>query len=297
MNNKEFEDEYRKLKKQAVPDLWNRIEPNLKEHPEQRQVVHKIPIRKQLGGLTAVAAATVFLVLGTVNYQRENAGKTSTVMNQDLDGITATTEAYAHENVELVAYQPLKVPDQAVTVPEDTQYFSEAILGDTELLCGGRVVKAELEEDVSGRAVKVVYEIEIDKIYYAEDYMTNIKTITVKSPIVKTEGDEAYILYQLQKDGVYLLPLKTEEGHWELLYPFAPQVQIVEEGAYLFHSGYVNLVNNNTSVVAGEQEGMNDYYYDRMRLRNDDEFIYEFISLVEEMRNKGGEKNEKKTDN
>ena len=53
------------------------------------------------------------------------------------------------------------------------------------------------------------------------------------------------------------------------------------DGAYLFHSGYASLVTEDTSVVIGIQEGENDYYYDRMLLREDGNFLSDFVSLVE----------------
>ena len=73
----------------------------------------------------------------------------------------------------------------------------------------------------------------------------------------------------------------NEDGVWELLYPFAPQIQVTGDGAYLFHSGYASLVSSEASVVIGSQEGESDYYYDRMLLRDDDNFLSDLISLVE----------------
>ena len=35
MDEKQLELEYRNMKRQAAPDLWDRIEKNLKEHPER----------------------------------------------------------------------------------------------------------------------------------------------------------------------------------------------------------------------------------------------------------------------
>lgn len=194
---------------------------------------------------------------------------------------SAVSGVVYYDNLQLAAYQPMAVPENAVTVPEDTEYFSEAILGDTGLLCGGTVESVELEYNESGKAVKVVYEVTLDKVYYSEDYTAGMDTLTVKSPIVETEGDEAYVLYQLQEGGTYLLPLEKRDGVWELLYPFAPQIQVTGDGAYLFHSGYASLVSGDTSVVVGNQESANDYYYDRMLLRKDDNFLSDFISLVE----------------
>ena len=81
----------------------------------------------------------------------------------------------------------------------------------------------------------------------------------------------------------YLLPLaETEaEGHYELLYPFAPQIQMVQGQGYLFHSGYASLVNEDTFVAEKPQEGSGDFYYDRMLMREDDNFLSDLIALIE----------------
>ena len=67
MDEKMLEQEYKKLKQQAAPDLWSRIEMNLAEHPEReakaavsythldvykRQV---IPWEKQEGGQSSAS--------------------------------------------------------------------------------------------------------------------------------------------------------------------------------------------------------------------------------------------------
>ena len=93
-----------------------------------------------------------------------------------------------YRQLQLAAYQPVTVPENALTVPEDYQYFSEAVLKDTELLCGGTVTKVSLEEDSSGRAIKVVYEMTLDQVYYAEDYITGIERITVKVRLSRRMG-------------------------------------------------------------------------------------------------------------
>lgn len=347
MDEKMLEQEYKKLKQQAAPDLWSRIEMNLAEHPEREakavqtqekgktgsaepmtvtkaaehveygrrgKTLRRIPAWRPAYGVAAAAALVVVSVFA--NRQAGNKSMAPEMMMQETmaaaeaapmlpeqeeagaaDEIAAGagSKAFAENGVfagsadgvlsyadlELAAYQPLTVPDEAVTVPEDSSYFSEAILGDTGLLCGGTVTDVALERDEAGRAVKVVYEISLDRVYYSEDYTTGMENLTAKSPIVKTQGDEAYILYQLQKGGTYLLPLENKDGVWELLYPFAPQIQVTGDGAYLFHSGYASLVSSEASVVIGSQEGESDYYYDRMLLRDDDNFLSDLISLVE----------------
>ncbi len=356
MDEKRLAEEYRKLKHQAAPELWSRIEENLQDHPEREggpglrpgeiQESHKVQKFHKVQGIpktwmtrknprvraasmvaaATAAAAVMMVVVPQWRNSRWNMADGGMAQEADLmaeaepeagayletgaypeaetypeagadpaagqgagtnpDGGMAPKKGYAdgvldYGQLQLAAYQPLEVPGPAMVLPEDSQYFSEAVLGETELLCKGTVTSVSLEQDVLGRAVRVVYELKLEQVCYAEDYVVGMDTLTVKSPIVGAEGDEVFILYQLQAGGCYLLPLKKQEGDWELLYPFAPQVQVTGDGAYLFHSGYASLTNEDTILVVGNQEGQNDYYYDRMLLRRDGDFLSEFVSLVE----------------
>ncbi len=359
MDEKQLEQEYRSIKQQAAPDLWDRIERNLKEHPErekagtgQREMVRKKTVsgkgsfRPAYGMAAAAAAILVLVTAAPVMRQRlaeepEAAGagmaagdsgdwpgaapeETAAVTGNETAGGgdiaetgqengTAVPQALAEavpEHVRkegagdkgpgpgssrtgagsrqgmLLSHGPLQVPADAVTVAEDSRYFSEGILADTSLLCGARVVSAELcqaEGDGSGQVSRVVYQVAVDEIWYAEDYVSPMDRIIVESPIIRTQGDTAFVLYQMAVGETYLLPLAgtEKEGHYELLYPFAPQIQMVQEQGYLFHSGYGSLVNEDTSVAVKAQEGANDFYYDRMLMREDDDFLSDLIALIE----------------
>lgn len=398
MDEKQLELEYRNMKRQAAPDLWDRIEKNLKEHPErvvaaaepQKGAVDKTvsigTYKRQKAGRTygmAAAAAAVLVLVAALPAMRQRlikapemsgsgmaaeteaapetwaegeslvtgggaAGDGAVSGNEvagdsaasgpgaaghgpvsgngaagdstasgpgaaghgpvsgdgaagdsararmeaafDGSGIDSAAEDMASgasikngdaKRGTQMAYRPLAVPEQAVTVEEDSRYFSEDILGDTSLLCGGRVLSAALEEDESGRTARVVYEMEVDGIYYAEDYVSSMERITVESPIIQTEGDTAFVLYQLVPGETYLLPLLEADDRYELLYPFAPQIQMTGEQEYLFHSGYASLVTQDTSVAVKTPEGTNDYYYDRMLVREDGNFLSDLVSLIE----------------
>lgn len=336
--DRQFEREYREWKEKEAPDLWGRIECQLKEHPEREGAKVRPGSRRVYGFGLAVAAAAVFVAVlpglsgrlwqrgmdresaagvaentweGPENgqmVQEENGQVIQEETGQVIQEETGEGKAFlAEEGGDFPAQEKdiaartegldggmnpqllevgmdgrLPLPEGAVTVPEDASYFSEAILADTELLCSGTVEGVSLEYDGQGRAVKVVYQVLAGEIHYAQDYLDSQERILVKSPIVKTDGDEAYILYQLKEGSAYLLPLKKEKGEWELIYPFAPQVEILQDGAYLFHSGYASLVNQETRVVAGKREGENDYFYDRMLLRQDEGFLSQFLSLIKE---------------
>lgn len=301
IDEKRLEQEYRRLQKEAAPDLWDRIEGQLREYPEreirttQKRTAVQEPEtgdsranqrirfrRRQWYGL-ATAAAVMAVTFG-VSLVR-NSGQTpmdqAAGMPDSAETVASSPGVVTWKQLSVPAYTALSIPEQARTVPEDAWYFSEDILADTELLCGARIRNVSFEYDSSGNASKVVYDMTIDEVYYAEDYASPAEQIQVKSPIIQTDGDEAYLLYQLQVDGRYLLPLKKQEGIWELLFPFAPQIQVLEQGGYLFHSGYTSLVDDDTAVVVGQQEAANDYYYDRMLFREDDSFLSDFLTLVE----------------
>lgn len=293
IDEKRLEQEYRKLQEQAAPDLWDRIEGKLKEHPERNAIEEIKPVpaggagqKRKKGPVwhrswygLATAAAVIAVTFG-VNLVR-NSGQVTSGVTAGPAMATLAPGVVTWRQLSVPVYTALSVPEQAKTLSEDAWYFSEDILADTELLCEAKVHGVSLEYDDSGNAAKVVYEMTIDEVYYAEDYVSSAELIQVKSPIICSDGDEAYLLYQLQVDGGYLLPLKKQEGSWELLFPFAPQVQILKQGGYLFHSGYASLVDNDTSVVVGQQEAANDYYYDRMLLRTDNRFLSDFLTLVE----------------
>ena len=359
MDEKRLEQKYREIKRQAAPDLWNRIEEGLKVHPERQMAADKEPEeppaerfkiikknRSRIYGMAAAAAAMLAVMIVYPKISGEKAAATEGVnwnsgqetaeagpsmlaagapeTAEPMDrafpeskqseaapgmgnGVTENQAAADRKGedeksragslsggksrlkdgvvhygqLKAAVYQPVTIPQNAVTIPEDAQYFSEAVLRDAQLLCSGTVQSVSFEEDSSGKAVKVVYELILKQVYYAEDYITDMDRIVVKSPIIKTEGDEMYVLYQLQPEGTYLLPLCRNDGDWELLYPFAPQIQVTGDGEYLFHSGYASLVNDSASLVIGSQEGRNDYYYDRMVLRKDEEFLSDLLALVE----------------
>lgn len=319
-----LEQKYKDLMHQAAPDLWSRIEGNLKEHPERVLCQDKekdAPARSENSAtayhtiykwMTFGTAAAVFLLVMVspwfpsvfpvrkhAEIDMELSDGSEAEMGMEAGMASETTAAFDgnalinpemangkeagilyYSQLDLASYTCLSLPAGAVTLPEDTMYFSENILGDTQLLCLGTVTSVSLETDQSGNPASLVYDIRLDSVCYSEDYTTDLDSLTVKSPIVKADHGDNQILYQLQIGASYLIPLKKQSDCWELLFPFAPQVQVTENGAYLFHSGYASLTDSNTFVVVGEQEGANDFYYDRMLLREDEDFLSDFISLV-----------------
>lgn len=347
-----LEREYRQLKRRTAPQLWSRIEGNLKEHPERetgREWEEKEdrkgesrkggrPYRRYeaapgraVFAAAASAAALILLAVAspwysdllslgkraqsavelsegfpagavaaeTSAFAGESRQAEETTAAREAVGVTAADGASVKERgrteggleragvlsvsqLKLAEYESLTLPAGAVTAAEDSMYFSEELLGDTEFLCLGTVTDVSLEAGPSGYPSLLVYEFRVDSVCYSTGYTTGLTHIRVKSPIVGAAGGESRILYQLQVGSSYVLPLKASQEGWELIFPFAPQIQAVPGGGYLFHSGFMSLTDTGTFVVIGQQEGANDFYYDRMLFRDDDHFLSDIISLVAE---------------
>ncbi|GEM_PF-3858646 len=331
MDDKQFEQDYKKMHTQHVPDLWDRIEAGLEEEPDRKIAVWEekpLPLRRSgIYGLAAVASFIILIGGFAVSKQLSKAvlrsGEPDMMMAEAIE-----TEAYkttepagamaagaAEENgtsgelrvadadeaavsdaagapgapaaaeqmpdTVLMSVNNLQIPDNARTVEADASYFSEAVLAETDLLCEATIDSVSFGYDDSGSADHVVYEVSMGEIHYAAGYVTGGESVVVTSPIVRADADEAYLLYQMKPGNTYLLPLKETADSWELIYPFAPQIQLTAERGYVFHSGFTSLVNEQTLVTKGVQEGANDFYYDRMLSRQDDTFLSDLITLVE----------------
>ncbi len=285
----------------AVLAPWNR--PDLAPHPDGVEET------------TAIAAAETTAGCGDgIAYETQGPGSSSDGVSHEGEASGKSGGVFSHEGevseenqkgafssppqdsgpaflitpisysrLSLTPYTPMTVPAQAKTMSYDAVHFSEDILKDTEFLCQGTVTRARLETDQEGNAVMITYDIALDQVYYSQDYVSGADSITVAAPIVPAQADsgsESHVLYQLQPGASYLLPLKRQDQNWQLLCASAPQVQVTREGAYLFHSGYATLADDHARVVVKDSEGTNDYYYDRMLLREDDSFLLDFLALT-----------------
>lgn len=284
MNKKQFAQEYREMQAQRAPDLWNRIEAGLESSPARQPeaaVRKSRPYRHFRSYGLAGAAALVLLITGVRLSGSEKGAEAPKQQPNNAVAEQAEAEVMAGA-VTVKPVNALNIPENASTIAADASYFSEAVLAETELLCEASVTSVAFGEGESGRPDHVVYEMVIDGIYYAQGYVSEQETIEVTSPIVQAEADEAWLLYQMKPGSTYLVPLKAGTGGWELIYPFAPQIEVAADQTYIFHSGYSSLINQNTVVTKGEKEGESDFYYDRMLVRTDDNFLSDLISLVKQ---------------
>ena len=322
-DKKNLRQEYIELQHHQAPDLWDRIESQLEEKsPEQITAgnLERKRIRSSrywVKGLAAAACMFIFVsavwVSGKVAGQKtasleqvqetvkfagpqQTAGALETTMavqetaaqdgsftNENSPGYeTAGILAVDYRTLSLKAAEPLALPPAVKTVDND-RYFSEAVLSDTGLLCQGRVQQVSFEYDEDGTATAISYQIEVNKILYSEDYMTEGAVVNVKSEIDQNAVVGNTVLYALLENRTYLLPLAARDESLWLVFPFAPQIELTDNQEYLFHNGWKSLVNQDSYVVLNNETVPEDTYYDRIYLRKDSAVEDELVSLMEAM--------------
>lgn len=289
MDEKKLEQEYRKLMRQSAPDLWSRIESGLDESPRREPVPvlqeEKKRKRSLPYGMAAAAAAVVLIAAGVRGVQGDGGEMPWRAMNKAAalqeTRTAATTAAAPEADMDMMAEM---APSEAGVVYSSGESldFSEDMLADTAVLCKAAVDDVSFEYDSAGNAAVVVYKVAVQELCFVRDGVEAADILEIKSPVMEAGEEVDTVLYQLQPGENYLLPIKEQDGAWELLFPFTPQIQITDAGGYLFHSGYESLVTEETVPVKVGQEGVNDTFFDRMLLREDKEFLDDLIALIEQ---------------
>lgn len=213
-----------------------------------------------------------------------SAGIAADSAGEQLDGAAISRD----QDVETVWYENLTVsrapvllpPEHAVFTSAEGIYFTEDRLRDVSLLGQMTVNETAFDVESDGQAHHVVYQVTVDTVLYAENYVSRGQELEIVSPLLGDSAEEA-ALYQLRKGGTYLLPLSYENGSYQLLYPASPQIEVTEDSEYIFHTGWQSLVNDRTRIVYKTPESPKDYYSDRLRLRDDETFLSNLTTLVE----------------
>lgn len=309
MNDRQnLKKEYIELKCHMTPDLWERIEAGLEEKPDSVVPMKEKKYRSSFRWMSGVAAAGVMICISaSFLFGRENskafprevvvaegtmAAETGTEAQSQPKYSNMNSPVIEYESISLAAAAPVAVPEQVKTVDNDL-YFSEAILGETELLIQAAVEQVGFEYDSRGVAVAVTYEVVLNKVLYAEEYATPGSRLTIKSIIDEDMVLDGTVLYALLEGRTYLLPLAKNEDVMWLIFPFAPQIEVTNNGEYLFHNGWKSLVTEESMEVLKKTGSPHDFFYDRMMLRTDFSVEDELVSLTETMAQNGRNYDEK----
>ena len=299
--NEEHKEKVRKLMQKELTEMENGSGKN--SRPDRRKINY-------------AAAAAVMLVTSFALFKMLGAGEAKGPV---AEGETPPAVVETPEEETTVLYSSLDFAEPAeVSAPVALNdfggkiaAFTENLLSESSAVIKGTVtdvrfreyqyvIGSEVAEGSETEAVRqsVIYEIRVDKIYHSDSLFSEGETITVEndlytytslaSSVEKLSSGRQYILALHENDGEVYIPADTEEvesaekleSSLSVLYPFTAQIQITEDGKYIFPDHWTTLVNEETkTVIMDVEDGFG--YYGEMKLRDDQNFESDFQSIVD----------------
>lgn len=189
--------------------------------------------------------------------------------------------------------------------------FTENILSESYAVIKGTVTDVRFKEyqyvigieegegsETQAIRQSVIYEVKVDKLYYSGGSISPGETIVIEndlytytslaSSVEKLSSGRKYILALHKNEGEVYIPADQEElessekleSSLSVLYPFTAQIQITQDGKYLFPDHWTTLVNEETKTVT--MDGEDEFgYYGEMKLREDRDFESDFQRIVD----------------
>ncbi|MBD5146801.1 MAG: hypothetical protein HDT21_12970 [Ruminococcus sp.] len=286
-NDKNIKELYKAHAEQNAPDmdaLWERIERGLDEkNAEDLSGVTSSPVKKsitfrKIAVRAALAAAAVLIILpvafrantsnmasdgGSMNgayaenaapsaMQEAAADEENGYDASDLDGGAVGTVSIDENTFGgTVLYESLNLAPAggAADMPSGEtsgdDFFVEAnVLVHTDIIVNAYV------DRVYSRGGTVCYELTAENADTRET-----ENITVESATP----------YRMLENRSYLLPLTVNGDGYSLAFENAPQIEFTLDGGMIFHNGWVTLDDESAADVIYPQNGIDDFFYDRMK--------------------------------
>lgn len=222
---KDLEQEYKKQVQEEMPDLWNRIEPNLA--PKKKK-----PWIRRYAPLTSVAAAALVLLAvmpGLLNLQRMGQDNTSAA---DCAPRAEKTEGYAQEAVEENGEDSCGAPQMfaadgvetgttgagAVTEGTAAEEMNDtaAVQETDEKEAAGEsadeenaVLKTEYSEDITAEDAGMTVRVTVASVDEADGRTVYTLTDGEKFACLAVAGEE---VVPLEKGKMYLVTLRGENA-------------------------------------------------------------------------------------
>ena len=232
---------------------------------------------------------TDYSVLPTVTAPITTPAPTCTTADEPLKREEAAMPK-TYSELKLADIQPVRLP--TVTAPQSpqTRYFTTEAFADTDLLIQATVLSINFIYNDKSEAHSVVYTVSADNVYYSgREYPTvgrdadGCDMLTVISPII--QADDVW-MYPLLVNRTYLLPLTvTDSDAINLVFPYAPQIELTLDGFCVFHSGWQALINDNTGILLVDCVHPDDYFYDRMLVRPTNGLTNDLTRLIKSLKN------------
>lgn len=292
MSSKQIKKLYMEHIERSTPDmdaLWEKIESGLDPKPENG--VTSKPVRKGISFTRptlkwAVCAAALLIIPISVRLVRNSSVSNGfdsggSYIQQEMNGasdmkdggayapsydMAADAESPANEsfdanvgstestgaNRRIVFYEELfSHQAEAISAPKaatsgDDFFVEENVLIETDVIVNAYIDRVYSKGDT------VCYEITAE----------NAETLETESFVL-----ESATPYVMKQDRTYLLPLKSENGEYRLVFENAPQIEYAENGGIIFHNGWKTLdaLEEDPIEVIYPQNGIDDFFYDRMK--------------------------------
>ncbi len=278
MNSRKIEQLYKSHTENTAPDmdaLWERIESKLDEKNDE--AITSKPIRRSISlakkaALAAACVAAVVIIPAAIrntsisdsNMATDSAAASPMAESPVFD---AAAEDFAYEatdggayddeafsNVseyDTVLYEDLDL--NYAEVPEVLPYAETAgddfFVEETVLIETDIIVNAYVDKVYSDGNGSMVYELTAGDL---ETGKTESLCFTSATPYVMLEGR------------CYVIPLKKDGEIYSLAFENAPQIEMTNDGGYIFHNGW-ECLNVNAADVVYPQGGVDDFFYDRMK--------------------------------
>lgn len=176
--------------------------------------------------------------------------------------------------------------------------FTEELLAESKAVIKGTVTRVWFKDyqnpDVSGELSRqtVVYEIKVDKVFFSNGAIKVGNQLVIENDLY-TYTSLANSVDRLKANRQYIVGLIengealdsmgdpiSAESNLSIFYPFAPQIEITQDGQYLFPDHWSSLINSATQTVTLDGENTSNYYGE-MKLRQYSEFETDFQNIVD----------------
>lgn len=296
-NDKKIKELYKAHAEQNAPDmdaLWERIERGLDEkNPEDISGVTSSPVKKSIAfrkiALRAALAAAAVMIIIPAAFQTAFKGVNNSDMASDGGGnmLNSADAGDAVPNVNR----------------EDAEYIADDGFDDSDSgLDGGAGLNVTSNENISGGTVlyesldlapTTAYESVPAGETSGDDFFVEANVLIHTDVIVNAYVDRVYsrggtVCYELTAENAdtretenitiesatpyrllenrsYVLPLKSDGEGYSLVFENAPQIEVTLDGGIIFHNGWVTLDGDDSADIIYPQNGIDDFFYDRMK--------------------------------
>ena len=277
---KNLKNEYQKYVGNTAPDmdkLWDRIEEKIDNSPKtyepQRHITYSSGKSKRFA---AVAASLAVIFAGAYIWSQNSGNNISKTSKNDNDSAVKSyesennkqeyTENAIFDEKKTISYSQLSFEhtnspsyETSYPVSGDEYFVRSKVLEETEFFADVTVEKAEIGTNCGTYTLKV--------------HRLISKSGEIKETSITIESSARYIL---QENRSYFIPLKKSGNEYAIVFENAPQIEITLDEQIVYPNHWD--LGENYSNVTLDKKNYDDFYYDRMRLSDENSLQ----ALVEE---------------